>query len=184
VGEVKGFTKVVPHPGPPVVEDVRQADPEPKVSVAIPTSSTDLPKDSVLLLLGVNLNQISTTLPTLPLGLIPRRVPLLEEIASGVERRPWWITVAHTSDCCLGVRTREASSATCLLTRAGACRRLRSSAVGGFHPALASLVGRVVRPVGARGFPEAEKSASLLVDPLLAGKRVSPILHILLNDTP
>ena len=38
--------------------------------------------------------------------------------------------------------------------------------------------------MGAGRLLEAEKSASLLVDPLLAGKRVSPILHILLNDTP
>ena len=45
-------------------------------------------------------------------------------------------------------------------------------------------MGRVVCPVGAGGFPEAEKSACLLVDPLLAFKGVSPILHIFLNDTP
>ena len=66
VGEVKGFTEVVPHPGP-VVEDVCQADLEAEVGVAIPTSSTDLPNDSVLLLLGVNLNQIAATLLALSL---------------------------------------------------------------------------------------------------------------------
>ena len=37
-------------------------------------------------------------------------------------------------------------------------------------------------PVGAGGLLEAEKGASLLVDPLLALKGVSDILHILLDD--
>ena len=66
VGEVKGFTKVVPHPRP-VVEDVCQANPEAKVGVTIPTSSSDLPDESVLLLLGVDLNEIAPTLLALPL---------------------------------------------------------------------------------------------------------------------
>jgi len=39
-----------------------------------------------------------------------------------------------------------------------------------------------VCPVGAGGLLEAEKGASLLVDPPLALKGVSDILHILLDD--
>ena len=66
VREVKRFSEVVPHPGP-VMEDVGQADPEAKVGVAIPTPRSDLSDDSILLLLGVDLNQISTTLLALPL---------------------------------------------------------------------------------------------------------------------
>ena len=38
-------------------------------------------------------------------------------------------------------------------------------------------------PVGAGGLLEAEKSTSLLVDPPLALKGVSEVLHILLDDT-
>ena len=40
-----------------------------------------------------------------------------------------------------------------------------------------------MRPVGAGRLLEAEKSTGLLVDPRLAVKGVSPVLHILLNDT-
>ena len=38
-------------------------------------------------------------------------------------------------------------------------------------------------PVGAGGLLEAEKGTCLLVDPLLALKGVSDVLHILLDDT-
>ena len=38
--------------------------------------------------------------------------------------------------------------------------------------------------MGAGGFLEAEKSASLLVDPTLAVKGIPKVLHILLNYTP
>ena len=38
--------------------------------------------------------------------------------------------------------------------------------------------------MGAGGLLEAEKSASLLVDPPLAAQVVSGVLHILLNYTP
>ena len=108
----------------------------------------------------------------------------MEEIAAGGKGSPRWIAVYHSSSCCLrDFWNREASSATSLLTRAGACRGLRPSTVGGFHPALPSLVGRVVCPVGAGRFPEAEKSACLLVDPPLAVQVVSGVLHILLDDT-
>ena len=108
----------------------------------------------------------------------------MEEIAAGGKRGPRWIAVHHSSSCCLcDFWKREASSATSLLTRAGACRGLRPSTVGGLHPALASLVGRVVCPVGAGWFLEAEVGARLLVDPSLAVEGVSEVLHILLNDT-
>ena len=40
-----------------------------------------------------------------------------------------------------------------------------------------------MRPVGAGGLLEAEKGASLLVDPSLAAQVVSGVLHILLDDT-
>ena len=40
-----------------------------------------------------------------------------------------------------------------------------------------------MRPVGAGGLLEAEKGTSLLVDPPLALKGVSEVLHILLDDT-
>ena len=39
-----------------------------------------------------------------------------------------------------------------------------------------------MRPVGAGRLLEAEKSTGLLVDPLLALKGVSEVLHILLDD--
>ena len=39
-----------------------------------------------------------------------------------------------------------------------------------------------MRPVGAGGLLEAEKSTGLLVDPPLALKGVSEVLHILLDD--
>ena len=84
VGVVKGFSKVVSHPGP-VVEDVRQADPEAIVGVAIPTSSSDLVHQSVLLLFRVDLNQKTTALLAFPPRLIPGGVPVLEEIAAGVK---------------------------------------------------------------------------------------------------
>ena len=41
-----------------------------------------------------------------------------------------------------------------------------------------------MRPVGAGRLLEAEKSASLLVDPSLAVKGVPKVLYILLNYTP
>ena len=40
-----------------------------------------------------------------------------------------------------------------------------------------------MRPVGAGGLLEAEKGASLLVDPSLAAQVVSGVLHMLLDDT-
>ena len=40
-----------------------------------------------------------------------------------------------------------------------------------------------MRPVGAGGLLEAEKGTCLLVDPRLALKGVSEVLHILLNNT-
>ena len=108
----------------------------------------------------------------------------MEEIAAGGKGSPRWIAVYHSSSCCLrDFWNREASSATSLLTRAGACCGLRPSTVGGFHPALPSLVCWVVRPVGAGRLLEAEKGTCLLVDPLLALEGVSEILHILLDDT-
>ena len=57
VGKVEGLTQVVPHPGL-IVEDVCQTDPESKVSVAIPASSSDIVPDGVLLLLRIDLNQM------------------------------------------------------------------------------------------------------------------------------
>ena len=108
----------------------------------------------------------------------------MEEIATGGKGSPRWIAVYHSSSCCLrDFWNREASSATSLLTRAGACCGLGPSTVGGFHPALPSLVCWVVRPVGAGGLLEAKKGASLLVDPPLAAQVVSRVLCILLDDT-
>ena len=108
----------------------------------------------------------------------------MEEIAAGGKGGPRWIAVYHSGSCCLcDFWKREASSATSLLTRAGACRGLRPSTVGGFHPALASLVCRVVRPVSAGGLLEAEEGTGLLVDPSFAAQVVSRVLHILLDDT-
>ena len=48
---------------------------------------------------------------------------------------------------------------------------------------MASLVGRVVRPVGTGRLLVAEEGACLLVDPSLAVEGVSEVLHILLDDT-
>ena len=78
---------------------------------------------------------------------------------------------------------REASSSTSLLTQSGACCGLGPSTARGLHPALASLISWVVRPVGAGGLLEAKKGARLLVDPPLAAQVVSRVLCILLDDT-
>ena len=154
------------------------------MSVAIPTSITDLVHDGVLLLLGIDLKQIATTLLALSSRVVPGGVPLLEEVAAGGEGGPRRTAACHSSCCCASYFwKREASSSASLLTRSGACRRLGPSTARGFHPALASLVSWVVRPVGAGGLSEAEGSTRLLVDPPLAAQVVSGVLHVLLDDT-
>ena len=64
VGEVKRSAEVVPHPRP-IMEDVRQPNPEAKVSVSIPSPTGDFPQDGILLLLRIDLNQIAAALPAL-----------------------------------------------------------------------------------------------------------------------
>ena len=108
----------------------------------------------------------------------------MEEVAAGGEGGPRRTAACHSSCCCAGdFWEREASSTASLLTRNGACCGLCSSTARGFHPALASLVGRVVCPVGAGGLLEAEEGARLLVDPSFAAQVVSGVLHVLLDDT-
>ena len=84
MGEVEGFSKVVPPPCP-VVEDIRQANPEAKVSVAIPTAISDLVHDGFLLLPGIDLDQKATALLALSSCVVPGGIPLLEEVAAGVK---------------------------------------------------------------------------------------------------
>ena len=57
--EVQWLSLVIPNPGP-VVEDVRQANPE--AQVPFPAPSADLVQNCLILILGINLNQIATTL--------------------------------------------------------------------------------------------------------------------------
>ena len=108
----------------------------------------------------------------------------MEEVAAGVKRCPRRTAACHSSCCFAGdLWKRETSSSARLLTRDGACCGLGPSTARGFQPALASLVGRIVRPVGAGGLLEAEEGARLLVDPSLAAQVVSRVLHIFLNHT-
>ena len=65
VREVQGSAKVVPNPGS-IVEHVRQADPESKVCLTVPTSSSNLVHQSVLLILRVDLNQEAAALLAFP----------------------------------------------------------------------------------------------------------------------
>ena len=59
LGEVKRSAKVIPNPGP-VMEDVRQADPE--AQVHSPAPSMDFVHNGLMLIVGINLNQVATTL--------------------------------------------------------------------------------------------------------------------------
>ena len=108
----------------------------------------------------------------------------MEEVAASVKGLPRRTAACHSSCCCTrDFWKREASSSASLLTRSVACYRLGPSTARGLHPALASLISWVVRPVGADGFLEAEEGARLLVDPSLAAQVVSRVLCILLDDT-
>ena len=108
----------------------------------------------------------------------------MEEVAAGVEGFPRRTAACHSSCCCArDFWKREASSSTSLLTRIVACYRLGPSTARGLHPALASLISWVVRPVGAGGLLVAEEGARLLVDPSLAAQVDSGGLPVLLDDT-
>merc|ERR1719295_2052251 len=92
---------VIPNPGP-VVEDVRQTDPEPvdRSIVAHQSLSFQLADESFLFFPRANLDQMSTTLFTFPSRVVPRRLEAMEQIAArgltrDVKRCPRGLTLSN-----------------------------------------------------------------------------------------